>query len=200
MSATIAAARHMWTTDEYLRAAQAGVFAPDVRTELIEGEIIEMSAQRADHIRAVMKTNKRLRETFAGVAHVRVQTTLRLGSRRAPEPDLLVVRGDEDDSPITPPAADILLVVEVSDWTLAFDRSDKARLYARAGVGEYWIVNLKDRQVEVHRSAPGANGGDYSDVRVFTEDKFVPPANAPEGRAPLLVRDLLPAPDTEAAA
>ncbi len=195
MSATIAAARHVWTTDEYLRAAQAGVFAPDVRTELIEGEIIEMSAQGADHIRAMMRTNKRLREMFAGVAHIRVQTTLRLGTRRAPEPDLLVVRGDEDDAPITPPAADILLIVEVSDWTLAFDRSDKARLYARAGVGEYWIVNLRNRQVEVHR---GANGGDYSDVRVFTEDEFVQPVSAPEGCAPLPVRDLLPAPDTEA--
>ena len=65
MSATIAAARHLWTAEEYLRAAQAGVFAPDLRTELIEGEIIEMSAQGADHIRATMKTGKRLRETFA---------------------------------------------------------------------------------------------------------------------------------------
>ena len=131
MSATIAAARHVWTTDEYLRAAQAGVFAPDVRTELIEGEIIEMSAQGADHIRAVMKTNEWLRETFAGVAHVRIQTTLRLGARRVPEPDLAVVRGSVNDAPIFPPVSDILLVVEVSDWTLAFDRSDKARLYAR---------------------------------------------------------------------
>lgn len=186
-----------WTVNEYLRAAQAGVFAPGVRTELIEGEIIEMGAQGDDHVRVLMRTDQRLRTLFAGVAHVRVRMTLLLGPRHAPNPDLAVVRGDVDTAPITPPVADILLVVEVSDGTLTFDRSDKAHLYARAGVGEYWIVNLKDRQVEVHR-APGANGGDYFDMRVFTEDEFVPPASAPDGRAPLTVRDLLPAPDAEA--
>jgi Uma2 family endonuclease len=110
MSAMLAAARHLWTTKEYLRAAEAGVFAPDVRTELIEGEIIEMSAQGADHIRAVMKTNELLREMFVGVGHVRVQMTLRLGTRRAPGPDLAVVRGSVNDAPITPPITDILLV------------------------------------------------------------------------------------------
>lgn len=192
MSAMLAAARHVWTADEYLRASQAGVFAPDVRTELIEGEITEMSAQGADHIQATLRTGKRLRELFAGVAHVRVQTTLRLGPRRVPEPDLAVVRGDEDDAPAVPPVADVLLIVEVPEWTLAFDRSDKARLYARAGVNEYWVLNLKDRQVEVFRDP---QNGDYADVRVFTEDESVRPIAAPEGRTSLLVRDLLPRPD-----
>src|SRR5215210_6813010 len=86
-----AAVRHLWTADEYLRAWQAGVFAPDLRTELIDGEVFDMSAQGAGHIRSVMKTNERLRTVFAGQAHVRVQMTLRLSRSAVPEPDLLVV-------------------------------------------------------------------------------------------------------------
>lgn len=97
--------KHLWTADEYLKAAAAGVFPPGLRTELIEGQIIEMRAQGADHVRATMKTGKRLRDTFTENAHVRVQMTLPLGRRRVPEPDLLVVRGSEDDSPIAPPPA-----------------------------------------------------------------------------------------------
>jgi Uma2 family endonuclease len=142
-----------------------------------------------------MKTGKRLREMFARIAHVRVQMTLPLGARRVPEPDLLVVRGDEDDAPIAPPAADILLIVEVSDWTLAFDRPDKARLYARAGLGEYWLINLKNRQVEVHRIPDTAVGPGYADVRVFTEDESVLPNLAPPGSRPIPVADLLPPAD-----
>jgi Uma2 family endonuclease len=120
--------------------------------------------------------------------------TLLLGRRRIPEPDLLVVRGSVDDAPIAPSADDILLVVEVSDWTLAFDRSDKARLYARAGLGEYWIINLKSRQVEVHR-LPAVAGPGYADVCVFTEGENVLPHLAPPGSRPIPVADLLPPPD-----
>lgn len=193
MSAMIEAARHLWTAEEYLKAAQAGVFPPDLRTELIEGEIIEMSAQDAGHIRATMKASKCLRTLFAEVAHVRVQTTLHLGPRRVPEPDLLVVRGAEEDSPIAPSPEDILLLVEVSDWTLAFDRSDKARMYARAGIREYWIVNLRNRQVEVHLSPDALDAG-YADTRTFAEGESVRPQATPAA-APLPVSDLLPSPD-----
>lgn len=191
MSAVIAAVRHLWTADEYLKAAQAGVFAPGLRTELIDGEIIEMRAQSGGHIRTTMKTDFRLRALFADVAHVRVQMTLRLGPRRVPEPDLLVVRGTVDDAAIAPASEDILLVAEVSDGTLAFDRSEKARLYARAGVSEYWIINLRNRQVEVHRS-PDSAGAGYIDVRTFVEGEAIRPLLAPPDSAPVPVADLLP--------
>nr|CAA9231927.1 hypothetical protein AVDCRST_MAG63-1013 [uncultured Armatimonadetes bacterium] len=193
-SAMVDAARHAWTAEEYQRASEAGVFPPGLRTELIEGEILEMSAQGADHVRAVLKVGKRLRERFAGMAHVRVQMTLPLGARRVPEPDLAVVRGDEDDAPAAPPAADVLLIVEVSDWTLAFDRADKARMYARSGVADYWVVNLRARQVEVHRG-PDAPG--YADVRAFAEGESVRPPLAPPDAAPIPVTDLLPPPEDD---
>lgn len=84
----------------------------------------------------------------------------------------------------------------MSDWTLAFDRLDKARLYARAGIAEYWIVNVRNRQVEVHR-LPTDDGSGYADVRPFSEGESVRPLAAPAGAPPLLVGDLLPLAEEE---
>src|SRR3712207_1566181 len=102
MSAAAEPRRHLWTADEYLRAWEAGVLPPGLRTELVDGEIIERSAQGAGHIRTVMQANELLRAAFQGVGHVRVQTTLHLGPRTMPEPDLLVMRGSVRDSAISP--------------------------------------------------------------------------------------------------
>lgn len=193
MTPEATARRHLWTADAYLRAWEAGVFPPDLRTELIDGEIIEMSAQGADHIYAVMNTNECLRDVFGEQNHVRVQMTLRLGRNAVPEPDLLVVRGSHRDAPAAPAVEDILLVVEVAHHTLAYDRNDKAAVYARAGIREYWIVNLRERQIEIHRQPEAAaDGFRYAERRVVPEGEQVQPLAAPQSE-PLPVADLLPA-------
>jgi Uma2 family endonuclease len=148
-----APALRRWTRDEYYKMAGAGIFAPGERVELIEGEIIAMTPQDSPHATAGSLAEEALRGAFGPEFHVRSQRPLNLGQESEPEPDAAVVRGRPRDYVHAHPTTAVL-VVEISDTTLAFDRGPKAALYARAGIPEYWIVNLVDRVLEVHRD-PG---------------------------------------------
>lgn len=140
-----------WTREEYLKMAEAGVFAPGERVELIEGEIIAMTPQKGPHMTGITLVSEELRRAFGKGFVVRVQGPLNLGSLSEPEPDLAVVRGSPRDYRDAHPTTAIL-VVEVSDTTLELDRLQKASLYARAGIPEYWILNLPERVLEVYRN------------------------------------------------
>lgn len=137
---------------------EKGVFAPDARLELIEGEIVEMAPIGSPHAGRVNMLNRLLSRRVGDRAVVSVQNPLIAGERSVPQPDLalLVPRSDAyTDS--HPTAADVLLVVEVSDTTLAFDLGAKLALYARSGIPEVWIVDVGGRAVRAFRE-PVAGG------------------------------------------
>ena len=190
MSAVLA---RRWTRQEYERMVKAGVFPPGERAELIDGEVLKMTPQGSAHATAVRLTEDLLRTVFGPGHDVRVQMPLALDPSSEPEPDVAVVLGSPRDYRDAHPTS-ALLVVEVADTTLPYDREQKGSLYARAGVAEYWIVNLLDRGVEVHRdptSMPQARyGWAYRSVLQFGPERHISPLAAPQVR--VAVADLLP--------
>jgi Uma2 family endonuclease len=150
--------RHAISAQEYLRMAEAGVFAPDARLELIEGEIVEMAAIGSRHAGAVKTLNRLLVQRAGNLAVVSVQDPVVLANRSVPQPDLALLKPRNDDySSSHPGVADVLLAIEVSDTTLAFDLGTKVPLYARSGIPELWVVDLEGRTIRIYRE-PAASG------------------------------------------
>ena len=137
---------------------EAGVFAPESRLELIEGEIIAMVPIGPPHAGAVKILNQLFVQRAAGRAIVSIQDPLIIGGRSVPQPDLALLKPRADSyAHAHPTAADVLLVVEVADSTLAFDLGTKVPLYARFGVQEAWVVDVAGRAVRVFRD-PSESG------------------------------------------
>lgn len=139
---------------------EAGVFAPDARLELIEGEIIEMAPIGGPHMSQVNKLNRLLVERTGDRAIVSVQNPLVIADRSVPQPDLVLLkpRGDEYAHSL-PTASDVVLVVEVADTTLSFDLRTKVPLYARCGVAEAWVVDVNKQVIHVFRDPTPAGYG-----------------------------------------
>ncbi|MCS6841820.1 MAG: Uma2 family endonuclease [Roseiflexus sp.] len=142
---------HLWTREEYYRMAQVGLFQGK-RVELIEGQIIVMSPMGSLHAAAMTLAARAVEKSFGEGYFVRWQMPLALGERSEPEPDVAVIAGDVRDYVHDHPATAVL-IIEVADTSLAYDRTTKGSLYARAGIPDYWIriINLIDSQVEVYR-------------------------------------------------
>jgi Uma2 family endonuclease len=154
--------RHRLTVDEYHRMAEAGVLAPDARVELIEGEITDMAPMKSRHASVVNRLVALAVTAVRGRANVTCQTPLRLSNQSEPEPDLMLLRPRADQyAESHPTAADVLLLIEVSDTTLAYDRGIKLPLYARYGVSEVWIVDLENNLVRFFRQPAGET---YTDI------------------------------------
>ncbi len=150
--------RHAVSAQEYLRMGDAGVFAPNERLELIEGEIVEMAPIGSRHAGAVNALNRLFNRLVDDRAVVSVQNPFIVGERSVPQPDLALLKARADSySDAHPTVADVLLVVEVADTTLAFDIGTKVPLYARHGVPEVWVVDLQERALRVFRD-PSASG------------------------------------------
>jgi Uma2 family endonuclease len=135
--------------------AVAGVFTPTERLELLDGEIVEMSPTGRRHVACVDRLAEQLFRAVQGQAIVRVQSPTPLGEHATPQPDVAILRRRSDffaEAPST--AADLLLVIEVVDTSLEYDRA-KWPLYARAGVPEAWLVDLNREVLEVHRDPVG---------------------------------------------
>jgi Uma2 family endonuclease len=185
--------RRLWTTAEYLRMAESGVFRPDERVELVGGEILTMPPQLTRHFAAVNLAGRACVRCFGEGYWVRLQGPLELGDGSMPEPDVAVVAGDIPDYREHHPRT-ALLIIEASDTTLSFDRRLKAGFYAAAGIADYWIQNLVDRTLEVRRgpqARPAApSGWDYADVSVFRKGEKVTPLAAPG--CEISVEELLP--------
>lgn len=180
---TLAPTLRPWTVAEYRLAAARGVFGPDERLELIEGKIYRMSPQNPAHATACELVEVALRRLAPPGTLVRGQKPLSLGEHSEPEPDVVVVDGGPRTYTAGHPTS-ARLVVEVSDSSLEHDLGPKAELYARGGIGEYWVVSLPAREVVVH-TQPAATGyghvvpvGPTSQLTVFG--------------TPLPVADLLP--------
>lgn len=154
--------RHRITVDEYYRMAEVGLLAPDARVELIEGEIIDMAPIGSRHGGTLTQLQDLLTRAVGARAIVRVQLPVRVSKFSEPQPDIALVtpRADYYKSR-HPTAADTLLIVEVSDTTFRYDRQIKVPLYARHGIPEVWIVDLKSRQMHLFRS-PSSEG--YADA------------------------------------
>lgn len=158
MAVEVAAARRLFTREEYHRMAEVGILTPTDRVELIRGEIIKMSPQGRRHRAFIDNLNQLLAIRLAGRAIVSVQMPIVLSDDTEPEPDLQVLR--RRAVPYKDREADLhdaLLIVEVAQTSLAYDRSTKLALYAAAGIPEYWVVDGVAESIEVHRT-PQADG------------------------------------------
>jgi Uma2 family endonuclease len=144
--------RRQFTVDDYYAMLRAGILSPDDRVELIDGEIVEMPPMGPGHAGSIGSVTSLLIRLFGDRAQLRVQCPVRLGRFDEPEPDLALVRVRADSYRTAHPTpADVFLVIEVSDTTLATDRGTKMPLYARAGLPEAWILDLQHDLVLVHR-------------------------------------------------
>ena len=159
--------------DDYYRMAAAGILSPEDRVELIEGEIVDMAPIGSEHAATTDILNELVTRAVATAqAQVRVQGPLRLDRRNEPQPDLLLLRPRADRYRAThPTAADVLLLIEVADSSLAWDCGPKLALYARHGVPEVWIGDLVGRAVEICRG-PGPEG--YAERRRAMEGTTTP--------------------------
>lgn len=174
-----------WTRDEYHRVYEAGIFQPDERLELLDGEIWKrLSPQTRKHFLTLDRCARCFRALF-GEDRVQQQAPVGLDMGNEPEPDVAVLAGSMDDYPNHPTPADVLLIVEVSDSSLSIDRNKKAAIYAAAGIPDYWIMNLKKRQLEVRRDpihvpAARTHKHRYQTVLILTEADTVSPLAAPQ--------------------
>jgi Uma2 family endonuclease len=181
-----------WTHERYHEMSDEGYFEGK-RVELIGGEIIEMASLTSSHWECVNLAQAQIRQVFASGYIVTTRLPVKLPHISEPEPDVAVMRGSWRDFADGPPQT-ALLIVEVSDATLRLDRMIKSSLYAAAGIQDYWIVNLRARRLEVHRSpvesAKGKFGWVYQEKVEYKEDETISPLAAPE--AEIQVADLLP--------
>ncbi len=178
--------RHYWERQEYDRMIAVGIFHPEVRLELIDGEIINMTPQGSRHATTVQLAEDLLRVAFSTEFSIRIQMPLALNDSSEPEPDLAVVTGSPRDYRDAHPSSAVL-IVEVADATLSFDRKQKKKLYARTSIQEYWIINLTDEQLEVYRDP---QGDDYSFKTTLQPGQSIAPLAAPKNGFP--VTGLLP--------
>ncbi len=155
--------RHRLTVADFYRMGEAGIFAPDARVELIEGEIIDMAPIGTRHGSAVKRMLALLTSTLGPRVIVAVRDPLRLSDLSEPEPDLMLLKPRADFyADAHPTAADVLLLIEVADTSARYDREVKLPLYARHGVPEVWIVDLEARLLRLYRDPAGEAYGQAS--------------------------------------
>jgi len=166
-----------FTVDEYHQLLHVGVLKEDEHVELLEGLIVDMTPQGRPHALVISRLNRFLSRALGEAYSVRPQLPLSLSPDSEPEPDLAVVTRDEEERAEEHPRA-ALLVVEVSGDSLRVDRLIKGRVYARAGIPEYWVVDVTSRIVEVY-TAPAAGEGRYLSLRTVKGDETLTPSELP---------------------
>lgn len=167
-----------FTCDDYYRLADVGILGPDERVELLDGVIVTMSPIGPLHASIVEHLRDWARDELRDVAQIRAQNPVRLSDHSEPEPDIALVRARDDEyRSAHPTPADVLLIIEVADSSAENDLTDKPRLYAAAGIPEYWVLNLQERTAIVHRNPRDAA---YSDVRTLTREEAMTPQAFPQ--------------------
>ena len=175
---SVRAETRKFSIKEYHRMAEAGILSADDRVELIEGEIIEMPPIGSRHALCVDTLMNTLVQQLGGRAWVRVQNPLRLSGDSEPEPDLVLARLPRERYRLAPPGPqDVILIIEVADSSLTYDRVAKLALYAAASISEYWIVDLVRNRIEVHRN-PGTGG--FAEAAVVERGELVSPLAFPD--------------------
>jgi Uma2 family endonuclease len=159
---------HLWSIADYHQMIEAGVLDEDDRVELLEGKIVCTSPQRPFHAASVQRSSRLLFKLLGDRAYIRTQLPVTLGNDSEPEPDIAVVRLDENEYSFRhPESPDIYLLIEVADWTNSKDRKQKARIYGKNQVLEYWILDLQKRQVYVSRQP---EDGSYREELILSSD------------------------------
>ena len=180
-----------WTKAEY-RSLLDWYGEDWLRSELIDGEIIQMPPQTEVHSHALSLADYAVRKVFRRGYVVKVQSPLDVSRTSEPEPDLMVVKGDVRGLRKHPSTAE--LIIEVAWGSLTYDRDTKGSLYASRGIRDYWIVNLHNNTVEVRRrpakDADAVFGHSYADTEVLSRGESIAPLAAPKSK--IKVADLLP--------
>ncbi len=171
MSITLPQLRY--TVEEYEALIESGELTENDRVELIRGEIIEKMAINDRHVTCVDRLNRILNRMADDDLMTSIQNPIRLNDSQ-PEPDVALKRAAATGKPYP---ADILLLIEVAESSLEYDQQTKAPLYAENGIAEYWIVNLNDDCVEVHRDPTPA--GQYRDVQTVRAGQKIPVPGIP---------------------
>lgn len=180
------------TRVRYDRLIDAGIFGPEDRVELLDGLLVAGEPQGRRHAAVVVLVRAALERAFGRAYHVREEKPIALDDRSEPEPDVVVVPGTPRDYLDAHPSRPVLLV-EVAETSLAIDRLRKGSLYARAGVADYWVVNLVEEVLEVYREPLMARSGadwKFDSVRLLRRNATITPLAAP--RARIRVSALLP--------
>ncbi|HKV38244.1 MAG TPA: Uma2 family endonuclease [Blastocatellia bacterium] len=183
---------HFWNRNEYYKMAEAGLF-DGVHVELIEGQVMEMSPIGSLHVTATGLAGEVLKSAFGPGYFVREQAPLDAGELSEPQPDVAIIQGDRRQFKNAHPKMAVL-IVEIAETSLAYDRTEKASLYAKIGIPDYWILNLPRRRLEVCRQ-PVRNesspfGFAYADLKVLAEGDSVSPLLRPDVQ--ISVASLLP--------
>jgi Uma2 family endonuclease len=181
------------TRIRYDRLVDVGIFGPDDRVELLDGLLVGREPQGKRHAAVVVLVRAALEKAFGRGYHVREEKPIALDEQSEPEPDVVVVPGQPRDYLDAHPSRPVLLV-EVAETSLSIDRLRKGGLYARAGIADYWVVNLLDDVLEVYREpVRGSSEHEdwkYASVRALRRHAVVTPLAAP--RARIRVAALLP--------
>ncbi len=175
---SIQLARRLFTVEEYHQMTRAGIFTEDDRVELIEGEIVEMTPIGSHHAACVRRLNRLFSQQIGERAFVSVQDPIQIGKHSEPQPDLALLRPHQDFyASAHPTPHDILLLIEVADSSLEYDREIKVPLYARAGIPEVWLVDLPEDRVLVYRQ-PAAQG--YQEIGQVGRGEHLTPEAFPD--------------------
>jgi Uma2 family endonuclease len=174
-----AGAPRLFTVKDYYRMAEAGIFHEDDRVELIEGEIVEMTPIGSWHASVVDVLNNLLvRKLSPASGIVRVQSPIHLHDLSEPQPDVSVLKPRPDRYRAAHPGPeDLLLIIEVADSSVDYDRVVKLPLYARSGIPEVWIVYREAEAIEIHRQASGEG---FREVRRALRGETISPAALPD--------------------
>lgn len=164
--------RHRLTVEDYHKMAEVGILTEDDRIELIEGELIDMAPIGSPHSGSVTRLNHRLNRMLGDRAIVSVRNPIRLDRHNEPQPDIVLLRWRDDFyRHAHPTPTDILLLIEVADSSIRYDREIKLPLYARHGIPEVWLFNLPQRCLETHREPVGEA---YTRVDYFRDGRVAP--------------------------
>lgn len=163
--------RKLFSVEEFQRISDAGIFPPDSRFELIRGEIIEMPNPTRLHSGRVNKLNRVFTIRLGESAIVCIQNPMFIDKMSEPRPDVVICKPlPELFGPFEPEPADVLLLIEISDTSLRYDTKIKSRLYAEAGIPEYWILNIPDEVLQV-RTDP--SDGEYRRIEDFKRGQSI---------------------------
>ena len=182
-----------WSVARYQRMIETGILTPEDRVELLENYVVLMMPRNPPHDSTIQRMLRPLLRPLPDGWDLRIQLTVVLPDSQ-PEPDFAIVRGSAEDYEASHPIpADVALLVEVADSSLLRDQRDKARIYARADIATYWIVNLQDRRIEVYTQPSGPTAAPaYGSVQNYLPGDAVPLALSGSPVASIPAADLLP--------
>lgn len=165
--------RHRWTVADYHKMGEVGLLTEDARVELIEGEIVEMAPIGSPHGGKVKRLIRLFTSLIGNKAIVAAQDPIILGDHSEPQPDIALLKWRDDYyGKAHPQPEEVLLVIEVSDTTVRYDRDVKIPLYARHGIIEAWLLNIPNQCLEVYRNPQ--DGKNYQQMTTYTDGQIAP--------------------------